>query len=61
MTDVLVPILRESGTLGKLDGDIGGNRSPGGRGGAKSFDRNLLHTWRRMTSEVEMNMVVAGH
>ena len=49
------------GTLGELNGDIGVDRNPGGRGGAKRLDGSLLHTWRRMTSEVDMNMVVAGH
>ena len=57
--------------LGKLDGDVGGDRSLGGRGRAKRLDRDLAHVWRRVRDDIDMSMtsmmrsmtsvVVAGH
>lgn len=58
MTNVLVVAL---GTLGNLDGDVGGDGSLGRRGRANSLDGNLPHIWRGMAGEMKMNAVVTGH
>lgn len=58
---VLVLVLRLLGTLGRLDGDFGGNQRLGRRGGTRGFDGCLPHSWRGMTGDMDLSMVGTGH
>ena len=48
-------------TLGRLDGNLGGDKGFGRRGGTRSFEGDLGHIWRGTTGEVDSSMVAAGH
>lgn len=55
-------VLRVLNTLGKLDGDFRGDSSSvGRRGRTRTFDWDLPHIWRRMTGEMDLSMMDAGH
>ena len=47
-------------TLGKLDGDVGSDRSLGGRCRTRRLEGDLPHNWRG-AGDMDVSIVGAGH
>ena len=54
-------VVRVPGTLGKLEGDVGGAGSLGRRRRTRRLDGGLVHIRRRTTGDMKSSMVAAGH